>query len=362
MTTDKFPLLNNIKMNIVSPPQVKYIPRALLYTCLILLQLPFHWLELFLFKRKIESYKLKHDPIIILGYWRSGTTYLQRLLCINPEIAYLTQYEAFLPLGSAIHSKLFKPLLNWAFRILKIKHPSHGVFMDMNFPSEEDIALISASYSNTPMWSHIYSNRADYYFQKLLISEEGSEDFFSFRKMYQYLLKKLSYLNNGRQLVLKSPSNTTKIPEILSIFPNAKFVYIKRNINDVYFSNIKLLSNNRHQWLQVMKQHEMTEFFISSYPRVISHYNKTKSIIPAQNLVEIEFEKLCENPKNILREIVSKFNIRHFEKYEMRVNQFLENNHLKEVSRYSGDLPPQVRQMFEQLHLNKLVTEEKCVV
>lgn len=350
MVTNIFPIFNNIKMNIASPRKVKYIPRALVYSGLIIMQQPFHWLELIFFKRKIESHQLKHAPIIILGYWRSGTTYLQRLLCLNPEIAYLTQYEAFLPLGSSIHTRIFKPLLNLILKVLKIKHPSHGVFLDMNFPSEEDIALISAAYPNTPMWSHVYSNRANFYFDKLLISELGSEESNSFINMYTHVVKKLSYFNLNKQLVLKSPCNTTKIAEILSAFPNAKFIYIKRNYRDVYFSNIKLLSNNYHQWLQTMSKQQMTDLFISSYPRVIRQYDNTKNLISEQNLIEIEFDELCENPKKILYEIHSKLNIQQCDKSEKKIDEFLEENHLKQVHSYSEQLPKNVKEMIEQLY------------
>ena len=182
MITNIFPLFNNIKMNIVSPPQLIYIPKAILYALLIILQLPFHWIELVLYKNKIQRHRLKHDPIIILGYWRSGTTYTQRLLCLNNNIAYLPLYESIFPLGSIIHSVIFKKILNNFLKILNLKHPLHKTTINMNFPSEEDIALCCSSYPHTPMWAHIYSKRAKYFFNKPLISEKRSKESFLLNK------------------------------------------------------------------------------------------------------------------------------------------------------------------------------------
>lgn len=333
-----------------SPPGVKYLPRALVYVAVIILQLPFHWLELIFFKRKIETHDLNHDPIIILGYWRSGTTYLQRLLCVNPIIGFLTQYEAFFPLGSGIHSMLFKRILNMVSGILKLKHPTHGVNLDMDFPSEEDIALCAASYPHTPMWSQIYTGRANYFMEKYLITRKGSPESKAFIRMYGYLVRKLSYFKKGKRLVLKSPANTSKIPEILEAFPNAKFIYIKRDCKEVYFSNVKLLSNNRHQWLRDMNKNQMTEYFISNYPRVIRHYIKTRSLIPAGNLFELDFIELCENPKKILQDIHLKFRINTTKETGRMVDTFLENNHMKKVDNYPDDLPQNVQKMFNQFY------------
>ena len=96
MTTHIFPFIKKIKLIFQSPPELIYIPKSFLYILLILLQTPFHWIELILYKQKIKSHKIKHPPVIILGYWRSGTTYLQRMLTVNKKTTYLSLYESIL--------------------------------------------------------------------------------------------------------------------------------------------------------------------------------------------------------------------------------------------------------------------------
>ncbi len=348
MITNIFPLFNNIKMNIVSPPQLIYIPKAILYTLLIILQLPFHWIELVLYKNKIQRHRLKHDPIIILGYWRSGTTYTQRLLCLNNNIAYLPLYESIFPLGSIIHSVIFKKILNNFLKILNLKHPLHKTTINMNFPSEEDIALCCSSYPHTPMWAHIYSKRAKYFFNKPLISEKRSKESFLFKKMYTYLTKKLSFTNPKKILLLKSPCNTTKINEILEIFPNAKFIYISRNIKDTYFSNMKLLKTNKFQWVQHMNKEERTRLFTTSYSKIISKYNDTKNKIPINNLIEIKFEDLYQTPNEHIQHIYSKFRIPFSNSDKCNLKNFLKKNHGKHKHEYKQKVPDEVLEKIKQ--------------
>lgn len=360
MITAVFPIINSIRMNLAYPPERRYIPRAFLCGSLIFLQQPFHWLELIFSKRKIESTEIRNSPIIILGYWRSGTTFLQRLLCTDPSSAYLTQYEAFFPLGSGIHSKFFKPIVNELVRLFRIKHPSHKDLLEMDYPSEEDIALCAAAYPHTPMWSHIYSANP-HHFDKLLLCENGSVQSTLFIKMFSYLVKRLSYLKQNKRLILKSPSNTTKIREILRAFPSARFIYIERDPVEVFFSNIKLLSNNRHQWLQSMTEENMTDFFNWSYPEVIGRYQMTKRLIPDENLIEIRFDDLRLNPKKLLRQIYSQFNLPQFE--EAAIDDFLQRNTYKRTN-YQKELPQKVRNMFDEVtaQKNKVLALETKVI
>ena len=42
-------------------------------------------------------------------------------------------------------------------------------------------------------------------------------------------MKTVTYDNNGRRLILKNPPNSTRIKQLLDIFPDAKFIHILRD-------------------------------------------------------------------------------------------------------------------------------------
>ncbi|MAZ01035.1 MAG: hypothetical protein CMP58_02430 [Flavobacteriales bacterium] len=347
MTTHIFPFIKKIKLIFQSPPELIYIPKSFLYILLILLQTPFHWIELILYKKKIKSHKIKHPPVIILGYWRSGTTYLQRILTVNKKTTYLSLYESILPLGSIIHSIFLEKIMNFIFKKIKIKHPLHRTNLDTKFPSEEDIALCCSAYEHTPMWAHVYSKKAKYFFNKYLICEKESKEYSMFKKMYSYLVKKISFQNPNKTIILKSPCNTSKIKEIMEIFPNAKFIYISRNINDVYYSNMKLLKTNKTQWLQKMDEKERDELFIYSYNKMMNYYNKNKHIIPKDNLIEIKFEEFFKRPEYFIEQINSKFKIPYSKEDEKRYKQFILKYHGKNRYKYKKQLPKNIKEKIK---------------
>lgn len=49
-------------------------------------------------------------------------------------------------------------------------------------------------------------------------------------------VKFIAFRNKGKQLVLKNPPNTERIPYLLEMFPKAKFIFIYRNPYVLFYS------------------------------------------------------------------------------------------------------------------------------
>lgn len=48
---------------------------------------PLAWLQALLYGRALRQVDLPSDPVIVIGHWRSGTTYLHQLLAADPKAA-----------------------------------------------------------------------------------------------------------------------------------------------------------------------------------------------------------------------------------------------------------------------------------
>ena len=356
------PVLTNIRYFFSHTPDVKYIPRALVYIIITLIQLPFHWLEIILLGHAIRKHRLKHSPIFILGHWRSGTTYVQRVLCQNDDVAYLRQYEALLPLGSSMHSLFFKPLMALIFAIFRVKHPTHKVQMKVDFPSEEDIALCSGGFPYTPMWGHIYSKQAQSFFDKYLIYKSGSAEQSKFKTHYQYIVNRTSLLFRGKQLVLKSPANTNRIPELLEMYPEAKFIYLSREAEEVYHSTMNLLKNNKVQWLSEMTESEMQHLFAGVYMKTIERYESTKSLIPEKNLFEISLEDIRKAPHKSFEQLITFLGWQLKPQGKARLRSFIREEHRQTSGCNSKQqIPPKVRESIQVVKSSTLKQSKICV-
>src|SRR2546427_338717 len=55
------------------------------------------YLQTLVWGKRIRKTKIIHDPLFIIGHWRSGTTWLHELLTLDPRHNYPTTYECFFP-------------------------------------------------------------------------------------------------------------------------------------------------------------------------------------------------------------------------------------------------------------------------
>lgn len=58
---------------------------------------PLRWIELALHNKKTSQHRIEMDPLFVLGYYRSGTSYLHQCLVQDDRIGYHTNFQMVLP-------------------------------------------------------------------------------------------------------------------------------------------------------------------------------------------------------------------------------------------------------------------------
>ena len=49
------------------------------------------------YQKRLANQPLKHDPVFILGHWRSGTTFVHNVLSCDKHFGYNTTYQTVFP-------------------------------------------------------------------------------------------------------------------------------------------------------------------------------------------------------------------------------------------------------------------------
>ena len=75
----------------------KYLDRGFFITLSSIFTAPARILFKLKYESKINKLKIKHPPVIIIGHWRSGTTYLHNLLSKDKQMGYVTTYQSVFP-------------------------------------------------------------------------------------------------------------------------------------------------------------------------------------------------------------------------------------------------------------------------
>ena len=302
---------------------------------------PLRQYEILSSDKKIRNTELKRPPIFILGHWRSGTSYLQYLLGRDPQFAYLTKFQAIFPDVFLKSEGNIKPLVKYLTRQMEAKNKVQDISVDWDWdsPSELDIAMMAITSPYSQHWGHAFPHSLRYYFDKYLyFSSATTQEREEWKKAYDFLIKKVTLHNKGKQALIKSPGNTARVKSLLELYPDAKFIYIHRNPYDVFSSNLKLwqvLLKNLS--LQSIDQPSLQEIIIENYEYLLKAYLKDRPSIPEKNLVELQFESFVKNPVEQLQSAYEQLDIPDFDKAVTPLLSFVQKNGNGSSSKYKLD-------------------------
>lgn len=188
--------------------------------------------------------------------------------------------------------------------------------MSAQLPQEEELALgmlKGVSYYNC----YFFPGHWDEYFAESILSEGASGDQSSRGKLksaYHSLVSKLTILHGGKQLIFKNPASTGRIAMLKELFPNAKFVHIRRNPYEVFASSLARLQRmiDGFSW-QDSEGLDHERVVLESYALLMKQYFEQRSEIPGEDLFETSYEDLVANPEQVLGSIYSHFGIERSE-------------------------------------------------
>jgi len=278
----------------------KYYFKIFLTTIIVLIATPFHLWESIVFRSKIKKFKFQKPPLFILGHWRSGTTLLHNMLTKDPSAAYITTYQSLFP--SNLASK-------WLFRtFMKMnmpdKRPSDGVELNIDFPQEDEFAFCNLQ--PNAYYNFFYFPKEYKMFYEKAVYHQGlsKQEIDNWYSSYDQLLKKALIDGKGERIIVKNPVNTARIKQLLKLYPDAKFLYIYRNPITVFHSTRRFFQQLYPTlWLHKVDNPFIDEMIFDVYNRLMNDYLEQKSLIPAENLMELRFEEFEQNPVKEMEKI-----------------------------------------------------------
>lgn len=303
----------------------RYMPRAVYSLTLSSLLFPLRLIEHVKFEKAVEKTEIKHDPVFIIGHWRSGTTYLHNVLSLDENLGYLTTFSAFVPSLCLEFEKFFKPFVS---RSMPKKRPMDDVRIDADLPQEEEYAIAALS----PFSIHhstCFPRNTMRYNKFAFLKDMSKETVEEWEKIYLHILKKLTLKNNGRQLVLKNPSNTARVKLLLEMFPDAKFIHIYRDPYSVYSSMMNFLTivGPLYCLQKPPSMKDLEKQVLTIYKKMYMKYFEEKGYIPNGNLIEIKYEDFIQHPLQNIKKIYNDLSLKDYKKSENAFMKYIDGQH-----------------------------------
>ena len=289
----------------------RYLPRFLYTLLLCSIMAPFRAAEHVRYHTAIKATEIRHDPVFIIGHWRSGTTYLHNVMSQDPRLAWFTTFQAYIPGLFLMWERQFKPLVDSS---IPKKRPMDDVNMGADLPQEDQYAVGAYTpYSFYHGWC--FPRRMSAYYDGVFIDEQSPQVQREWRHTYHYLLQKITLATGGRRLVLKNQDNTVHIPLLLDMYPEARFIHIHRHPYEVYASMRKFLriAVPLYCLQNPPPERELIQHMLDFYQRFFTRYLHDRQRIPDGQLVEVAYQDFITSPLDVTRHIYEALNLPGFD-------------------------------------------------
>lgn len=271
--------------------------------------------------KRVRAVELDPEPLFVLGHWRTGTTYLHELLSCDDRFIAPTGFQCYAPhIFIACESSL-RPLLGF---FIPSRRPMDAMVLNLDRSQEDEFAMLGLTgrsiYSDFvfpaagPLDKEYLSLRA--------LTPERRE---AWLEAWIYFLKSVAVRHRGRQkMLLKSPQHTARLRTILTVFPNAKFVYLTRDPFAVYPSTLRTWrALCRTQGLQGVARAEpwLAENVLATFEEMFTCYEEDKNLVPRGNLVEVRYEDLVADPLGQVAAIYRDLGLGDISRFEETLRQ-----------------------------------------
>lgn len=211
------------------------------------------------------------NPVFLIGCFRSGTSLLAHLLGLHRDIA------------------------DWS----EANEVLDPVWYPWRPENQERYPLEYDPYTFTKQWWHDMAPR-----QQEIRAKFGA---------YQWLRGKSTLLN-------KSPYNTFRLPQLLEIFPKARFIHIYRDGRAVAFSHAKKLTEDDklREWPEPQQTTFSQSFdelvvWMSSFWKLcleeVEKQDETLNLTNSGRMMTLTYESLCADSEEQLDQICRFINV-----------------------------------------------------
>ena len=201
------------------------------------------------------------NPIFVIGCGRSGKSLLSRLLRLHPDVAYWQEA-----------TEIWDP---------------------------DGYPWITSARETPPFWADPVSYTARWWRD----AQPRQEQILATFGAYQWLLRKTFYLND-------TPLNTFRIPHLLAMFPEARFIHMVRDGREVTYQRMtklyKKIGSNPAPYRDFGINASIDELLLrmatlwKEIMEEIAHQDDSLRLTPQGKLLELEYEEMCADTVGVL--------------------------------------------------------------
>jgi hypothetical protein len=269
--------------------------------------------------------------IIVLGYWRSGTTLLHSFLAHDKRFGFPSTYACMHP-----HHFMLTQAAALRRPQTGVRRPMDDVQIYASSPQEEEFALLSLGARSPYEALFAPSNLAD----ALALGDPQDlplPDQRRWENTFKNFLNGVSMVEGGRPLILKSPPHGYRVATLRRLLPDARFVLIVRSPELVFESAVRMWRSlfPLYAFGPIPPEEDTRCVVLADRPRFETKLAEGLRDLPEDRLAVIRYESLVQDPLGAIGRIYELLRLGDFHDVEQSIRA-----ELSSVSQYTARNSP----------------------
>jgi len=296
------------------------------------------------YKSAVEDVEVE-APVFVIGHHRSGTTHLWKLLATDDRFSYPSLTETLFP-----HTFLtFEPIAQALAKKFSPQHrPQDDVQVAADSPLGEEWALCTSTFLSPHMARHFPQEREQ--FKKYLTMRNAPPaERTQWKRDFDRFARKLLARHGRRSTPLfKAPHHTARLPLLLDLYPDARFVHIYRNPLRVYKSTMRMEKEalpfcSYQSW----DADDLEDFVLWRYRTLYDAFFEDVGRVPDEQLAEVRFEDLVDDRVGAVEHIYEELSLPGFEAIRPALERYVDSIDDYETNNYPSLSPEKRRRIAE---------------
>ena len=283
-----------------------------------------------IYGERIRATRVTHPPLFVVGHWRSGTTWLHELLIRDPRHSYASYYQCFEPHHFLLTEEFFQ---RWLWFLAPDRRPMDNMAAGWSRPQEDEFALCMLG-QPSPYLGVAFPKHGMPFPEYLDLVGLSPQALRSWKRAFFGFVQRLTF-RDGRRLVLKSPPHSARIPTLLELFPDARFVHIVRDPQVLFPSTVNLWKSlARAHGLQAPRIPDLEEYVFHTGERLYARLEEGRQQVPTGRFHEMRYEDLVRDPLGEMERLYAALDLGDFALARPGINEELQRTRNYETNRY----------------------------
>lgn len=273
-------------------------------------------------------------PVFIVGWPRTGTTFLHQLLALDPASRTIPYWESFDPVpptAGAPDRRIEK--LDKMLGQLRAIAPRYDAIHPMEANLTEECVALFMNEFRTLQFDFQYKVPE---YAKWMLSEDAGIAYADYHKQLQLI----QYARpHGERFLLKDPTHLLHLETIVDRFPQAKFIFTHRDPAEAMSSICSLVAYTRSLFTNEVAPKAIGGEILNGYwPLALQQSRKIRSGLPAGCAIDVRHAELRKDPLAAAEKLYAGLGLEWTEAARDGIMNHLANRAQRRVGRHHHSL------------------------